>query len=69
MEYFSVSLVFHVKYLVMKQKEFIPVSERLPEKEGYYAVRYADGTEDQKPYRIRGKLQGWLSEKVVTHWR
>jgi hypothetical protein len=54
---------------LMKTKEWIPALERSPEKEGYYAVKYADGSEDQKPYRIRGSVSGWLSEKVVTHWK
>ena len=34
---------------------WIPVTERLPETEDYYAVRFENGVEDEKPFRIRPK--------------
>jgi len=54
----------------MSAKPWIPVSDKLPEREGYFAVRFADGSEDQKFYRIRKKdIRGFLSEDEITHWR
>jgi hypothetical protein len=31
---------------------WIPVTERLPETEGYYAVRFENGVEDEKHLRV-----------------
>ena len=51
-------------------KLWIPVSERLPETEGYYAVRFENGVEDEKPFRIRPKknIFGFMTTDKVTHW-
>lgn len=51
--------------------EFISVQERLPELEGYYSVKFVDGTEDEKPFRIRPhkNIYGFMTEKEVTHWK
>jgi hypothetical protein len=42
-----------------------------PKKEGYYRVRFDDGTEDQKPWRIRPSrnILGFMTERNVTHWK
>lgn len=50
---------------------WISVIERLPEKEGYYNVRFEDGVEDEKPFRIRPKknIFGFMTMKKVTHWK
>lgn len=49
--------------------EFVSVKERLPEEPSYYRVRFADGTEDEKPFRARRSVRGFMTEKDVTHWR
>lgn len=52
-------------------REWISVETRLPKKEGYYQVKFDDGTEDEKPFRIRPKknIHGFMTEKKVTHWK
>lgn len=42
-----------------------------PMKEGYYDVKFEDGTEDEKPFRKREHLniRGFMTTKKVTHWR
>ena len=49
---------------------WIPVTERLPETEDYYAVRFENGVEDEKPFRIRPKknIFGFMTMEKVTHW-
>jgi hypothetical protein len=49
---------------------WIPVADRLPETEGYYAVRFENGIEDEKPFRIRPKknIFGFMTMEKVTHW-
>ena len=49
---------------------WIPVTERLPETEDYYAVRFENGVEDEKPFRIRPKknIFGFMTMWKVTHW-
>jgi len=49
---------------------WIPVTVRLPETEGYYAVRFENGVEDEKPFRIRPKrnIFGFMTMENVTHW-
>lgn len=56
----------------MKNKEnWINVSDRLPEKEGYYSVMFKDGTTDRKPFRIRPNknIRGFMTEGVVIAWK
>lgn len=53
----------------MAMKPWKLCSEKLPSKEGYYSVRYADGTTDEKWYRIRGDKQGWLDMREIVAWR
>lgn len=55
---------------VAEGRLWIPVSERLPETEGYYAVRFENGVEDEKPFRIRPKknIFGFMTTDKVTHW-
>lgn len=55
----------------MKAKKWIDVNSLLPTKEGYYRVIFEDGTEDEKPFRIRPKqnIYGFMTENKVTHWR
>lgn len=55
----------------MKTQDWISVDERLPEIEGYYKVRFEDGTEDEKPFRIRPskKIYGFMTMDKVTHWQ
>lgn len=42
-----------------------------PKKEGYYRVKFEDGSEDEKPFRIRPKrnIYGFMTELKVTHWK
>jgi hypothetical protein len=49
---------------------WIPVTERLPKTENYYAVRFKNGDEDEKPFRIRPKknIFGFMTMDEVTHW-
>jgi hypothetical protein len=49
--------------------EWISLKDILPQLEGYYDVKYLDGEEDSKPFRIRKDQAGFLTEKEVTHWR
>ena len=51
-------------------KTWIPVTERLPETESYYAVRFENGVEDEKPLRIRPNknIFGFMTMDKVTHW-
>ena len=39
----------------MNNYYWIPVTERLPETENYYRVKFLNGDEDEKPFRIRPK--------------
>ena len=50
---------------------WVLVSEKLPEKEGYYKVRFGDGTEDEKPFRIRPSknIHGFMTENIVVAWK
>jgi hypothetical protein len=52
-------------------KDWIKCSNQLPQTEGYYRVRYDDGTEDQKPFRIRPSkgINGFMTEKNVVAWK
>jgi len=56
----------------MKSEKYtwIPVTERLPTSEAYYAVRFKNGKEDEKPFRIRPKqnILGFMTMEEVTHW-
>ena len=49
---------------------WIPVKEYLPSIADYYRVMFSDGTEDEKPFRIRPSknIYGFMTEKEVTHW-
>jgi hypothetical protein len=42
-----------------------------PQKEDYYRVKFEDGTEDHKPWRIRPKqnICGFMTMDNVTHWK
>ena len=53
------------------ETQWINVNDELPKEEGYYDVKYADGSEDSKPFRIRPNknILGFMTEKDVTHWR
>lgn len=53
------------------ENNWIDCSEKLPDVEKYYAVKFEDGTTDEKPFRIRPKKQirGFMTEANVTHWR
>ncbi len=46
------------------------VKDELPKKEGYYRVRFSNGEEDEKPFRIRPSknIYGFMTEDEVTHW-
>lgn len=48
-----------------------PTSEKLPEVEDYYEVKYTDGSVDEKPFRIRPRqnIKGFMTLDHVTHWR
>lgn len=51
--------------------EWISVKDELPNVEGYYKVKFEDGTEDEKPFRIRPSrnIHGFMTENKVSHWR
>lgn len=51
--------------------DWVELSVITPSKEGYYDVRFNDGTEDSKPFRIRPtkSIFGFMTDKPVTHWR
>lgn len=55
----------------MSDSKWIPVIESLPKKEAYYKVKFFDGLEDEKPFRIRPRrnIHGFMSEKKITHWQ
>jgi len=46
------------------------VEEKLPDTEGYYKVKFEDGSTDEKPFRIRPKqhIHGFMTMDNVTHW-
>lgn len=52
------------------KQHWISVNDRLPETEAYYTVRFANGVEDEKPFRIRPakNIHGFMTEETVTHW-
>lgn len=54
----------------MNKWDWVSVDDELPTVESYYKVRLANGSEDQKPFRIRPKqnIRGFMTEDVVTHW-
>lgn len=53
-----------------KQTIWTSVSDALPTTEGYYKVRFDNGIEDEKPFRIRPSknIHGFMTEDKVTHW-
>lgn len=53
------------------QTKWINVTDRLPEKEGYYSVKYDNGEVDQKPFRIRPNknIKGFMTMNNVIEWR
>ncbi len=55
----------------MPATDWINASDKLPETEGYYGVRFDDGSTDEKPFRIRPEknIRGFMTEKNVTQWR
>jgi hypothetical protein len=54
----------------MEIKKWIAVTDNLPTEEDYYHVKFEDGTEDEKPFRIRPSknIHGFMTENKVTHW-
>jgi len=53
------------------KENWIDVKEKLPEREGYFRVKFKNGSEDEKPFRIRPKknIRGFMTLEEVTHWR
>lgn len=53
------------------KKTWTKVTAKLPEKEGYYKVKFKDGTEDQKFFRIKPikNTKGFVCEKHVVSWK
>lgn len=53
------------------KKNWIKVTTRLPEIEGYYLVKFKDGTTDQLPFRIRPSknIRGFMTEGNVIAWK
>jgi hypothetical protein len=47
------------------------VKDGLPEKEGYYTVKYDDGSTDRIPFRIRPSknIKGFMTERNVVKWK
>lgn len=50
---------------------WVDIKDRLPEDQGYYEVRFADGTEDEKWFRVRASkgIKGFMTKDEVTHWK
>lgn len=59
-----------IKTDVRGDHSWMPVTERLPKTEKYYAVKFKNGDEDEKPFRIRPKqnIFGFMTTDEVTHW-
>ncbi len=53
------------------KSNWISVHDSLPKKEGYYTVKYDDGSTDRKPFRIRpnSNILGFMTEKNVIAWK
>lgn len=51
--------------------EWISVNDRLPDSENYYDVKFENGEEDEKPFRIRPNqnILGFMTSQTVTHWK
>lgn len=49
---------------------WIRIEDRLPNIENYYKVRFKNGDEDEKPFRIRPNqnIHGFMTMDEVTHW-
>ena len=54
-----------------KKSKWRKCSESLPLKEGYYKVKYDNGEEDIKPFRIRPSknIKGFMTENNVIEWK
>lgn len=55
----------------MKNTDWISVKDRLPKEQGYYRVKFSDGSEDEKWYRLRPNRSGFLYDfelLTLTHW-
>lgn len=53
---------------------WINIKNKMPKEEGYYPVKFKDGTQDEKPYRIRPNknIRGFMymnSDNPITHWK
>lgn len=59
-----------MKKTKLESVKWISVNDMLPTKEGYYLVKFEDGTEDEKPFRNRPSknILGFMTENIVTHW-
>ena len=59
------------QFISKQEDKWIDVKEAIPAIEGYYDVKFDDGTTDEKPFRIRLKrnVLGFMTEKNVTHWK
>jgi hypothetical protein len=55
----------------MAKNEWISVVDELPTIQKYYKVKYSNGVEDMKPFRIRPtkNILGFMTENEVTHWK
>jgi len=55
---------------VSSSYSWVSVDDKLPEVEDYYAVKFRNGDEDEKPFRIRPSknIRGFMTEQEVTHW-
>lgn len=53
------------------KRNWIKCSDRLPEKEMYYTVKFKDGTTDRIPFRIRPRqsIHGFMTENEVIEWK
>lgn len=51
--------------------KWINVDTELPTTEGYYGVKFEDGTTDEKPFRIRPSknIHGFMTMNKVIEWR
>lgn len=52
------------------EKQWIDAEGFEPNKEGYYEVMFSDLTTDERYYRIRENMRGWMvGDKKVIKWR
>ena len=69
-EGFETEVLYSQAFIGLSEK-WVACSDRLPDTEDYYSVRYSNGVEDRKPFRIRPSrgIRGFMTEDNVVAWR